>query len=280
MICTVITLNFNPKVTANAVKLNKTKTNIYIGNKTTLKVLGANKHIMWSSSNPKIATVNNKGIVSGKKFGTAIISAKIGSGSTGKTLKCTVSVKNRIIFPKSPIFINLNEYEEILIKTRGLKDNENIGFIDNDNKDAVNFEWDDDILIAEGRKLGTKTIDIQILEDDVIIEKEKQKITVYVFRDNSGWISWEDLKYFVAFANKFDGEDKVEYLIYSKKGLSSSVIVKYSLKFYLPNDIIEDTVYLTDGIFSYSVQTGNVHYKLHNGKLYFNIQDLINSNLI
>lgn len=235
---------------------------------------------MWSSSNPKIATVNNKGIVSGKKFGTAIISAKIVSGSTGKTLKCTVSVKNRIIVPKSPIFINLNEYEEILIKTRGLKNNENIGFIDNDNKDAVNFEWDDDILIAEGRKLGTKTIDIQILEDDVIIEKEKQKITVYVFRDNSGWISWEDLKYFVAFANKFDGEDKVEYLIYSKKGLSSSVIVKYSLKFYLPNDIIEDTVYLTDGIFSYSVQTGNVHYKLHNGKLYFNIQDLINSNLI
>lgn len=279
LLCTAMSLTFNPKVTANTVKLNKTKTNVYIGNKTTLKVSGTNKHIMWTSSNTRIATVNDEGVVSGKNLGTATISAKIGSGNTGKTLKCTVSVKNRIIVPKSPVFINLNEYEEILIKTRGLKKNESIGFIDT-NGDAVNFDWDDDILIAEGRKLGTKTITIQIFQDGFPAGKEKQNITAYVFRDNSGWISWKDLKRF-ANIDKFNDGDEVEYIISSRKDLSSSTgIVKYSLSFYLPNDITADTIYLTNRISPYGGQTDNVHYKLHNGQLYFNIQDLINSNLI
>lgn len=284
LLCTALLLGFTPRITnASAIKLNKTKATIYIGDKTTLKVTGTNKHIMWTSNNKKVATVNSKGVVYAKTVGTATISAKVGAGSTGKTLKCTVTVKNKIIVPKSPIFIKLGEYEEITIKTRGLKSNESIGFIENGyyypNENTVNFDWDDDVLIAEGHKLGSKTISIEVFEDGFPTGKEQQEITAYVLRDDSGWISWSDLKYF-AEVDKYSDNEGVEYDIDSRKGISYSGIVKYSLSFILPNDIVEDTVYLTNGMDSLTSKANNIHYKMHNKQLYFSVQDLLDTNLI
>ena len=49
---------------------------------------GTMKNVTWQSSKKRVATVK-KGIVTGKKKGTAKISAKFG----GKTYTCTVKVK-------------------------------------------------------------------------------------------------------------------------------------------------------------------------------------------
>ena len=52
-----------------------------------------NSRVTWTSSKPTVATVNNKGKVTAKKYGTTIITAKI-TDNSGKTLtaKCEVSV--------------------------------------------------------------------------------------------------------------------------------------------------------------------------------------------
>ena len=76
-------------VSAASIKLNKTSVSIGVKQSTTLKVIGTNKKVKWSTSSKSIATVSSTGKVEGKKVGTAIISAKVGK----KTLKCKVTVK-------------------------------------------------------------------------------------------------------------------------------------------------------------------------------------------
>lgn len=61
-----------------------------------LKVLGTNKKVSWTSSDKSIASVSAKGTLNGKKVGTATITAKV----AGKTLKCSVTVKEDEIHTK------------------------------------------------------------------------------------------------------------------------------------------------------------------------------------
>lgn len=79
---------------AKKVKLNKTKAEVYVGKKITLKVLGTNKKVTWSSSNKRVAKVNQKGVVTGVGLGDAKIYAWVGSKKMvgSKKLTCTVSV--------------------------------------------------------------------------------------------------------------------------------------------------------------------------------------------
>ncbi len=58
-----------------------------------LKVTGYSGKIIWKSSNPKIASVNSKGVVKGKKYGNVIITAQIGDHYLG----CAVSVTTKKI---------------------------------------------------------------------------------------------------------------------------------------------------------------------------------------
>ena len=74
---------------ASKVKINKTKTTMYVGTPKTLKVTGTTKKVTWKSSNKKIATVSAKGKVTPKKAGTVVITAKV----SGKKYKCKVTVK-------------------------------------------------------------------------------------------------------------------------------------------------------------------------------------------
>ncbi len=69
-------------------RLNKTKLTISVGQKVTLKVKGSRKKVKWSSSNKKVATVNQKGKVRAKKAGKATITAKIGK----KKYRCKITV--------------------------------------------------------------------------------------------------------------------------------------------------------------------------------------------
>ena len=71
-------------------KLAKTSASIKVGKKTTIKATATpTGTVKYTSSNKKIATVSSKGVVTGKKKGTAKITVKSGS----KSVKVTVKVK-------------------------------------------------------------------------------------------------------------------------------------------------------------------------------------------
>lgn len=72
---------------------------VYAGEKVTLKAAvlpsdANNQNITWSTSNKAVATVNSKGVVTGVKAGTAVITVKTAEGKF--TAKCTVTVKQHV----------------------------------------------------------------------------------------------------------------------------------------------------------------------------------------
>lgn len=85
----ILLTSFPTQVEAASIKLNKTKTTLYIGQTRTLKLIGTNKKATWKSSNKKIATVSEKGKITAKKAGSTTITAKIEKN----TYKCKVTVK-------------------------------------------------------------------------------------------------------------------------------------------------------------------------------------------
>lgn len=100
----------NNKVT---VKLSKTQASVKKGEKVTLKVVKKNVRkivsVKWSSKNKKIATVNSKGVVAGKKAGKStdiICKVKYKTKSSkkvqSKTLKCKVKVKKSTAQTEEP----------------------------------------------------------------------------------------------------------------------------------------------------------------------------------
>ena len=70
-------------------KLSKTKLTLTVGKTAKLKVKNYKGTVKWSSNKKKTATVSKKGVVTAKKKGNAIITAKAGK----KKLKCKVTVK-------------------------------------------------------------------------------------------------------------------------------------------------------------------------------------------
>ena len=75
------------------IKLNKSKGTVYVGKTIRLKatVNGTSKKVTWKSGNKKIATVNSKGKVTGKKAGTTVITANV----NGSTAQFKVTVKRK-----------------------------------------------------------------------------------------------------------------------------------------------------------------------------------------
>ena len=68
----------------------------YVGGKTSIRPVvspskASNKKLLYTSSNKKVATVSNKGVITGKKTGTVKITAKAVDGS-GKKVTATVKV--------------------------------------------------------------------------------------------------------------------------------------------------------------------------------------------
>lgn len=78
-----------PSVNSEAATISCASKTINVKEKFTLKVKGTTKTVKWSSNNKTVATVNSKGVVTGKKAGTATITAKYGT----KKLRCRVTVK-------------------------------------------------------------------------------------------------------------------------------------------------------------------------------------------
>ena len=76
-------------ITVKNPKLNKTKVKIKAKKSFKLKVTGGTGKVTYKSSKKKVATVNNKGKITGKKKGTATITVKV----SGVKLTCKVTVK-------------------------------------------------------------------------------------------------------------------------------------------------------------------------------------------
>ncbi|MCH5252974.1 MAG: Ig-like domain-containing protein [Lachnospiraceae bacterium] len=78
------------------VTINKTKTVIMAKKKVTLKLSGlpaADIPVTWTSTNPKVATVSDAGVVKGISKGTAVIEARVGTG----IFRCTITVVSKMV---------------------------------------------------------------------------------------------------------------------------------------------------------------------------------------
>ena len=90
------------------VSLNKTSSNIYIGDKETLvaTVLPAtaiNKNVAWTSSDTSVAQVSTAGVVTALKEGTATITAKTVDGA--KEAKTVINIKPYIHIDEKEIYL-------------------------------------------------------------------------------------------------------------------------------------------------------------------------------
>jgi len=91
LVCLLFGLFVLPASAAPA--LNKTKVTAYTGKTVKLKVQNTTKKVTWTSSNTSVATVSAKGVVTGKRVGTAVITAKVGT----KKLTCKVTVQKSVL---------------------------------------------------------------------------------------------------------------------------------------------------------------------------------------
>lgn len=80
------------------ISLNKTEVSLEKGKKVKLQALTSedltSQNITWKTSNKKVATVNKQGVVTAKKKGNAVITAKI--KGTDTSAKCEVDVKKYV----------------------------------------------------------------------------------------------------------------------------------------------------------------------------------------
>lgn len=88
----ITTLSPNYAFAAKEVKLNKTNVTLNVGQTKTLKLQNNKEKIKWSSDKKEVAVVTQKGKVTAKNKGIAIITAKVGK----RKYKCKITVKERI----------------------------------------------------------------------------------------------------------------------------------------------------------------------------------------
>lgn len=73
-------------------RISNSSVSVLKGRTYTLKVKGTKKKVKWSSSNKSVASVNKKGVITAKKKGKTVITAKV----NGKQLRCSVTVKQPV----------------------------------------------------------------------------------------------------------------------------------------------------------------------------------------
>lgn len=159
-------------VTVNLLKLSKTKATIWKGKKVTLSLEGGT-NVKWKTSNKKIATVNSKGVVTGKKKGTVTITATC----NGISYTCKVTVKEpKVEFKKKNTSVTVG-----FKTTLKLKNGKNIKWSSSNKAIAtVNSKG-----VVTGKKLGKVTITAKCNG-----KKYKCKVTV---KENSEKLS--DIRY-------------------------------------------------------------------------------------
>lgn len=79
--------------TSNAASISKKKLNMAVGDTFQLKVKGTTKKVKWRSSKSSVVSVTSNGTLKAKKYGKAVITAKVGKQS----YKCNAFVSKNIV---------------------------------------------------------------------------------------------------------------------------------------------------------------------------------------
>lgn len=83
------------KVKVETPKISKTKATLNVGKKLTLKITGNTQKVKWNSNKKSVAVVTQKGVVTAKKAGSAVITATIAK----KKYNCKITVKAQTSVP-------------------------------------------------------------------------------------------------------------------------------------------------------------------------------------
>lgn len=116
----VLLLSINPAHVSAAVKLNKNKITLDIGEQFNLKATGVTNKVKWSTSNKKVVSVTSKGKIEGVSEGSATITATVNN----KQYKCKVTVSDTVNVTFTEYFSTIDE--EFIETTK----EENKNFID------------------------------------------------------------------------------------------------------------------------------------------------------
>ena len=178
------------KVTVETPKISLTKKTIDAGEKFTLKLNGTTKSVKWTTSNKKVATVSQNGVVKGIAKGTANIIATVG----GKKYVCKVTVKEPRILSVSTNELTIKDEGTITVTYKGS------GTItcNIDNTDIIDCEWSEEWdgdsceLYVTALKYGKATITITDDESDEIciikVNSNKKSSTVDNFNKLKNYI--------------------------------------------------------------------------------------------
>lgn len=146
------------KVVTKKLAISSKKLTLQKGKKATLTVtrnpVSATEKITWKSSNTKVATVTNKGVVKGKKAGKATITAKT---SNGKKVTCKVTVKNpSVTLVKKSATIRVGKTTTIKVKSTFPK-NDKVKSYKSSNKKVATVS---NKGVVKGKKAGKATITV------------------------------------------------------------------------------------------------------------------------
>ena len=178
-----------------AVKLNKTSLALEINASETLKATiepsdASNKTVTWSSDKTDVAEVDSNGKVTGKKTGTAIITAKAGD----KTATCTVTIGTTIALDKTTASMKTGETLTLKAtvspsdKTVTWKSSdENKAKVDNNGKVEAKAEGEVTITATADGKSATCKITISKVydpkNDTTKALKDKSGTQMYILKD-------------------------------------------------------------------------------------------------
>lgn len=149
---------------AAAVKLNKSKATLNIGETLNLTLTSTKSAIKWSTSSQKTAKVSTKGVVTALKKGTATITATVGKSK----YKCVVTVKEPRITASETNIIS-NSVAAITITVKNKKADEYLMHSSSNKNiaDCTISEWTGDkvTLYIETGKKGKATINVHTNRD-------------------------------------------------------------------------------------------------------------------